>query len=199
MDMVEIGAKITKLREAHDATAASVAAAAGITRSYLSRLENGRQVPSLVILDAIAQHFRADLGYFFETNAKGHIAVDRAIDDPSETMATDGTFEYRALCTERVHKQTQPFMAYFRPHSTTKVAAHDAEYFRYVISGSLILHYAGEQYKLAAGDAIYYDAAKAHKLECDGDVVATALTVFVKAPIAAATQNGLPTMIEGHS
>jgi transcriptional regulator with XRE-family HTH domain len=180
--MAVVGAKIASLREAHGVSAADVAAAAGISRGYLSRLENGHQIPSLVILDAIVQQFGVGLGYLFEASSKSQVAVQKGIDKLDTQIPDEASFAYEALCTQRPHKLVDPFLATFRPNSRTKVAAHDAEYFRYVIDGRLVLHYADQQYEIQQGDSIYYDATEDHEFECLGEVAAKALTLYVKDP-----------------
>lgn len=194
--MAAVGAKIASLREAHGLSAADVAAAAGISRGYLSRLENGHQVPSLVILDAIAQRFGVGLGYLFEARSNCQVAVQKGIDKLDNQIPDEASFAYEALCTQRAHKLVDPFLATFRPESRTKVAAHDAEYFRYLIAGRLILHYADRRYDIQQGDSIYYDASEAHELECPGEVAAKAVTLYVKAPPF--SRNAQPTIVEGH-
>ena len=50
MDLIAMGSKLAELRRLHKVSASALAEAVGISRGYLSRVENGRQVPSLVIL-----------------------------------------------------------------------------------------------------------------------------------------------------
>jgi transcriptional regulator with XRE-family HTH domain len=197
VDLIAIGSKIVELRAMHGVSAESLAETVGISRGYLSRLENGRQVPSLVILDAIAQKFSIELGWFFGTSSTGQVAVHSAVNEAENEFPPKATFTYEALCTRRSHKRALPFLAFFRPGTRTRVAVHDAEYFRYVVAGCLVLHYDGERYELSAGDAIYYDATSPHELECVGASPAKVITLFVK-PSLFPVMNGQPMTIEGH-
>lgn len=168
-----------------------------ISRGYLSRVENGHQVPSIVLLDAIGQLLGVELDYFFSAGSDGHVVVHRNALDAAGKMPPKATFIYEALCKDRAHKLAQPFMAVFRPHTRTRVAVHDAEYFRYVIEGALVFHYQGERHEVCAGDAIYYDASAAHEIECVGDVPCKAVTLYIK-PSAFGPVGKPPTVIEGH-
>jgi transcriptional regulator with XRE-family HTH domain len=197
MDLIGIGARLAELRARHGVSARALADAVGISRGYLSRVENGRQVPSIVILDRIAQRFGIELGFFFETASTGEVAAQSAIDRIASEFPPQATFVYEALCTSRSHKLAHPFLALFRPGTRTQVAIHGAEYFRYVIAGRVKFHYDGERYPLGPGDAIYYDATVAHEIEGIGDEPARILTIFIKpAQHAAATR--APVVIEGH-
>ena len=197
MDLGDIGNRLARLRETHGVSASALARTMGISRSYLSRIEHGRQVPSLVTLDAIAQHLGVELEYFFNTNSNGRVVVHRNADESTGAVPDRATFSYEALCKERAHNLAQPFLAVFRPHSRTRVAAHDAEYFRYILQGQLVLHWDGRQHDLAPGDAIYYDASLPHEIECVSGMPAKAITIFTKPPATGPTP-GRGAQIEGH-
>ncbi len=157
----------------------------GISRGYLSRLENGRQIPSISVLDAVAESFDVELEYFFASGPTGRVVVDRNVGDAAGVIPKDATFAYEAICRQRNRKLIHPVMAIFAPHLRTSVASHNVEYFRYIIEGSLTLHYAGQSYAIDVGDTIYYDATIAHQVECTSDVPCKALTLFAKlAPLS---------------
>jgi len=197
VNLIAIGSKIAELRAQHRISASALAEAVGVSRGYLSRVENGRQVPSLVLLDAIAREFDAELGDFFDTRSTGQVAVHPAVDKITNEFPPKATFTYEALCTQRSHKRAPPFLAFFRPGTRTRVAVHDAEYFRYVIAGRVVLHYEGKRYALSPGDSIYYDASSAHEFECVGSVPARVITLFVKRSMVSAV-NGNKLTLEGH-
>jgi transcriptional regulator with XRE-family HTH domain len=177
-----IGAKLAKLRGSHGVSASALAEELGLSRGYLSRVENGRQVISIVILDRIAQRFGVDMEYFFSSAAGGNVVVQRGASGAAGEIHQGDTYTYTPLCAERRHRLTQPFMARFAPGTRTRVAAHDAEYFRYILDGEMALIVRGERYELRAGDSIYYDALETHEVECLGDQPCTALTIFAKRP-----------------
>lgn len=180
MDLGRIGRRLTELREAHGVSATALAEKIGISRGYLSRLENGHQIPSISVLDAVAVTFDVELEYFFATGPTGRVVVERNVDDAAGIIPKGATFAYEAICRQRRGKLIHPVMAIFAPRSMTSVANHDVEYFRYIIEGSLALHYSGHRYAIDAGDAIYYDATIAHRVECTSTVPCRALTFFAK-------------------
>jgi transcriptional regulator with XRE-family HTH domain len=198
MDLIGIGGRVAELRTRHGISGRALADALGISRGYLSRVENGRQVPSIVILDRIAQHFGVELGYFFEAASTGEVATQPSIDRFAADFPPQATFAYEALCTSRSHKLAHPFLALFRPATRTQVAIHVAEYFRYVISGRVVFHYDGGRYPLGPGDVIYYDATVAHEIETVGSEPAKVLTLFIKPAQQAAAATRAPVVIEGH-
>lgn len=185
MDLGRIGRRLTELREAHGVSATALAEKIGISRSYLSRLENGHQIPSISVLDAVAESFDVELEYFFTSGPRGRVVVDRNVGDAAGMIPKGATFAYEAICRQRGRKLIHPVMAIFAPHLRTSVASHNVEYFRYIIGGNLTLYYSGQSYAVGPGDAIYYDATIAHQIECTSDVPCRALTLFAKpAPLS---------------
>ena len=96
VDLIAMGSKLAELRRLHKVSASALAEAVGISRGYLSRVENGRQVPSLVIY-AIAQKFGVELDYFFGSSSLGQVAVHRAVSSVENSFPPKSTFTYE-LC-----------------------------------------------------------------------------------------------------
>lgn len=59
--LAEVGPRLKRVRERRDMTLAELAEATGISKSTLSRLENGQRKPSLELLLPIAQAHRVPL------------------------------------------------------------------------------------------------------------------------------------------
>ena len=59
--LAEVGPRLRQLRTQRDVTLAELAAATGISKSTLSRLESGQRKPSLELLLPIAQAHRIPL------------------------------------------------------------------------------------------------------------------------------------------
>ncbi len=70
---LEIGGKIRKLRTERKLTLRQVAEKIGIDYAHLSKIERG-QVPSLSLLEAIANFFEVDMAYF--VGKERHIPSD---------------------------------------------------------------------------------------------------------------------------
>ena len=57
----QVGPRLKRLRQQRDVTLTSLAASTGISKSTLSRLENGQRKPSLELLLPLAHAFRVPL------------------------------------------------------------------------------------------------------------------------------------------
>jgi transcriptional regulator with XRE-family HTH domain len=62
----QMGARIRRLRQAREMTQAELAKRAKLTRVYVTRLEAGRQDPSLSTLNALARALGVPVGELLE-------------------------------------------------------------------------------------------------------------------------------------
>lgn len=63
--MVDIGKKIREIREKKGETLRLTAESIDVSHAHLSKIENGKNTPSLEVLEKIARHFDVPIGYFF--------------------------------------------------------------------------------------------------------------------------------------
>ena len=61
--MEEIGKKIREIREKEGETLRLTAESIGISHAHLSKIENGKNTPSLEGLEKLAEHFGVPVGY----------------------------------------------------------------------------------------------------------------------------------------
>jgi transcriptional regulator with XRE-family HTH domain len=67
MPLVEkVASAVKRLREQRGLTQEELAARAGVTRSYLARLETGRHEPTLTMLERLAKALRVKPSRFLE-------------------------------------------------------------------------------------------------------------------------------------
>ncbi|MEE5181052.1 helix-turn-helix transcriptional regulator [Bacillus subtilis] len=68
MDDKIVGHVVKRLRIKNKKTVDEIARAIGISQSYLTRIENNTQIPSLKIVDKIANYFDVHRSYLFFDN-----------------------------------------------------------------------------------------------------------------------------------
>lgn len=61
----KIGKKIQKIRKDHHLTQEELAEKVGVSRAYMGYIEQGRNTPSLEVLEKIAKHLKTPLGELF--------------------------------------------------------------------------------------------------------------------------------------
>ncbi|PHS22939.1 MAG: hypothetical protein COA84_11865 [Robiginitomaculum sp.] len=73
-----LGEKLKNLRAVHDWTQPELAAKANIEQSYLSRLENGKGLPSAEVLDRLLGVFQLSPAEFLADDTHGQMAAQLA-------------------------------------------------------------------------------------------------------------------------
>ncbi len=87
--MPKIGARIRQLREQRGLSQGDIEQSAGLLRCYISRVENGRTVPSLETLERFAAALDVPLYRFFYTGEEPPPAPDLTPRETSEELARE--------------------------------------------------------------------------------------------------------------
>ncbi|WP_244817308.1 helix-turn-helix domain-containing protein [Caballeronia sp. Lep1P3] len=164
---VDLGRRVKQARIAHDLTLETASRLCGVSRSALSKIENGLMSPTFDVLQKIVRGLQIDLGALFGStsvpSASGRRALTRR--DQGQRHAYRG-YQMELLATELAHKAMLPFRIRISAHTLDAFddwGRHEGEEFLYVISGSVCLY--SELYApthLNAGDSIYFDSRTGH-------------------------------------
>lgn len=163
-----IGEKIRALRLKKRMGLVELGKHTGLSAALLSKLERGKLFPTLPTLLRVAMVFSVGLDFFFTDERKRRIvAVARAKDRvrlPEHPGTADVAYFFECLDYPAMEKKLNAFFAEFQelPAEKTKAHQHPGVEFLYLVSGTLHLKIASEEYELASGDSIYFDAAVQH-------------------------------------
>lgn len=183
-----IAEKLRTLRLRRGMGLAQLAEHTGLSQAMLSRLENGRLVPTLPTLTRIALVFNVGLDYFFTDPRKRHVvAVSRRKERrkfPSDPKSAAVPWHFESLDFRANERKLNGFLAHFHPLPEEKLTSHfhpGAELL-YVIEGELEMTIGVDKLRLAAGDAVYFDSLQKHAYRSVGRGRCTALVVTTGAP-----------------
>lgn len=155
-----VGERIRGLRTELGMTLAELSEKADISISYLSQVERDKTTPSLNSLSAIARALNVGLRYFFETDEEGAHVV-RACDEPDGSGPE--TFERVRLTVGEGDGKIEVYRVILQPYTPPQpLATHSGEEFGFVLVGELTVTLGDEQFELAVGDSIHYDAFQPH-------------------------------------
>lgn len=177
----EIGARLRELREVSDYTVEQLATELNISPEvYASYEENGKDVPISVIY-SVSQKFGVD----FAEIVTGHSALlttyhlirrggGKEVNRNPEYHFEDLAYRYR-------DKIMQPLLVTLEPDDTpAKLITHGGQEFNMVLEGTVILTLGDREFKMTAGDSIYFNPAIPHGQRCGGDIKARFLTVIAE-------------------
>ena len=183
-----IAEKLRMLRLRRSMGLAQLAEHSGFSAAMLSRLENGRLLPTLPTLTRIALVFNVGLDYFFTDPRKRHIvAVSRRAERksfPADPKSSPVPWHFETLDFRANDRKLNGFLAHFHPLPPDKVVPHyhQGVELLYLIEGKLEMKIGVETFQLSAGDSIYFDSVQKHTYRSLEKTPCTAIVVTAGAP-----------------
>ncbi|MEM5342897.1 helix-turn-helix domain-containing protein [Paraburkholderia azotifigens] len=163
----ELGKRVKAARMHLDYTLEAASRACGVSRSTLSKVENGVMSPTFDVLQKIVHGLKIDLGELFGSATRPRANGRRAVTRKGEGKPhSAGCYRMELLATELAKKSMYPFRIRITAHSLdefTEWGRHEGEEFLFVLSGSVCLY--SELYAptdLQEGDSIYFDSRTGH-------------------------------------
>ena len=172
-----LGLKLRMLRRQRRLALTQVAAATGISSSFLSLVENGKNDLTVARLIKLVSYYGVAVSDLLPDEVEQPAEIlrrehQRHIPSRSEKMDL-------YLMTHEGNRAMTPVMATYEVGGGThEFLSYDSEQWDHVLEGTLAVMFEGEEtIVLNAGDSAYYSAKRPHKYKNIGDVPARALHV----------------------
>jgi transcriptional regulator with XRE-family HTH domain len=164
-----IGPRLRQVREQRRLTLTEAASRTGISKSTLSRLENGQRRPSLELLLPLAQAYRVPVDHLVGAPEFGdpRIRLKPRQVNGRTVLPLTGPGGIQAWKIVIPASQTTP-----QPRT------HDGFEWLYVLSGLMRLVLGMEDFVLRAGEAAQFDTQMPHWFGATGDGPAEVLSIF---------------------
>lgn len=184
-----IADKLRTLRLRRSMGLAQLAEHTGFSPAMLSRLENGRLIPTLPTLVRVALVFNVGLDYFFTDPRKRHVvAVSRHGERkvfPSDPKSSRVPWHFETLDFRANERKLNGYLAHFHPFAAEKLTGHfhPGVEFLYLIEGELEMTIGMDTFRLSPGDSMYFDSLQKHTYRsldskpCTAIVVTTASSI----------------------
>jgi len=168
----QIGKNIKALRLARKLTLEAMAARAGLTKGYLSKVENSKKSPPVSTLIVIAKALGVNLSQIFgEENTAVRCSVVRKAE--RQFMAKAGVtfgYSYETLAHKYPNKKMEPSILTIPADSEKSlIFQHEGEEMVLVLEGTMRFIHGDEAYLLEPGDCVYYDSSIPHYALPAGD------------------------------
>jgi transcriptional regulator with XRE-family HTH domain len=175
-----LASRIAFLRRQHGMTLDQLADTAGLTKSYVSKVERGLSVPSISTALKIAGAFDLSVGQLLgETQYDDAISLVRRAERPSFMRGGSASgYDYEMLAPGKRFKTMEPFI--MRPplkFQDDRRFEHGGQEIIFVLSGAIELNFGDHSYKLNSGDCVYFDSHIPHRSRSLNGKVAHALVV----------------------
>jgi transcriptional regulator with XRE-family HTH domain len=167
-----IGHAIKRMRRDQHMTLDQLAARAGVSKSYLSKIENRLSVPPIGTLSRIAQAFACDIGHFLrpaESASEDAVSMVRAGErQPAVRGGTAFGYDYSSLAHKKRNKQMEPFVFTFPADiDVDTFFEHEGEEFIFMLRGRAEFETRRdgriERWLLSEGDSLYIDSRVPHR------------------------------------
>jgi transcriptional regulator with XRE-family HTH domain len=165
-----VGPRLRKVREQRGLTLSEMAERTGISKSTLSRLENGQRKPSLELLLPLAQVYRVPLDDLVGAPDVG---------DPRIRLKARQVNGRTVLPLTRHPDGIQAWKIIIpASQSTPKLRSHDGFEWLYVLTGRMRLIQGEQDLVLDAGEVAEFDTQTPHWFGSTGDEPAEVLSIF---------------------
>jgi len=178
--------KLKKIRLSKQLTLDKLATLSGLTKGYLSQIENSTQPPPIYTLSRIARALQIDIAELFareeEPAPYKKITISRHDEQkPMNKVGTKYGYIYEDLASQKKGKNMEPFIVtvgFDRKVDIKKDFRHEGEEFLLILKGKMEFYYDGETLILDEGDSVYFDSDVPHSGRSLGDEKVKALIVI---------------------
>ncbi|GHE24028.1 helix-turn-helix domain-containing protein [Streptomyces capillispiralis] len=162
--------RVRQLRKERLMTLEALAERSGVTKSYLSKVERGRSVPSIAVCASLAKALDVPLDNLFaDAEELAEVTVTRAGERQALTSDEEPGTRYEGIALQAGTKSMTPFMLY-PPLDADHVPFrdHPGEEFVFVHEGQVELILPSHSITLDPGDCAYFKATTPHKVRSLG-------------------------------
>ncbi len=166
MDEKQIARNIKKIRQNKKMSLERLAQLSGLTKGYVSKIENSDKAPPFSTLGKIANALDTDINLLLagESEAPEDLNLCIVRRNEKKEVVSRGTlygYRYESLAHKKIGKNMEPFIILPAFHEKA-VFSHDGEEFMFVLEGTHEFIYDGKKYVLHKGDSIYFDSIVPH-------------------------------------
>jgi transcriptional regulator with XRE-family HTH domain len=183
LDERTIVTNIKELRVSSKTTLERLAKITGLTKGYLSRIENSTKAPPISTLAKISKALGVDITQFFAEKTAPREARDISIIKRNETLEVGRKgapygYIYEALAYRMPGKNMEPYAITVNDEASSVGFRHEGEEFIHMLEGKLEFIYDGKKYLLEKGDSAYFDSGKMHTGKSVGEKKARFLCII---------------------
>ena len=168
----QIGKNIRALRLSQELTIKALAERAGITKGYLSKVENSDKAPPVSTLLLIAKALRVTMAQLLGEESPP-VRCSLVKKSERKLMARNGAvfgYSYETLAHNYLNKKMEPYILTIPAgYGKSAVFQHEGEEMLLVVEGTMRFSHGGEVYIVEKGDCVYFDSIVPHYGVAAGD------------------------------
>ena len=164
IDERQVPLRIRKLRLERSLTQQQLADAAGVTKGYISRIENSASAPPVGTLIALAQALGVDFNAFFEAaDQEAVFKVTKSDERPLVARDSMAPFQYEHLALAFPNRAFEPYVMKVGTRSErSQPNQHAGQEMLFVLKGMIEFNIDGQTRVLKEGDCVFFNSGFKH-------------------------------------
>jgi len=183
-DISYVGKRIKEIRLSKEFKLVEVAVNAGISKGLLSRVENGRTIPSLPVLLEIISALGEKPGSFFESidyssSSPFYKLIRRNDYQPIEKEDSVG-FNYYSIVSRSFSDVTfTAVLLELEPNASREMVTTDGMEFIYLVAGNIDYQLGSATISMKEGDSLFFDGRVPHLKINKSEQTARILVIYL--------------------
>lgn len=154
-----------------------------ISKSLLSKIENGQTNSAIATLAKIADALEVKLSWLLEDDSEHDLVLLRKSERQYKEGAKHIGYSYELLANRSPYTGVEPTIVHVPPiHENTRVEGytHAHDEFIYILEGTIKLKYKGNEHVLDQGDTAFFNGRNSHIFIPVDEAGAKVLTIFIE-------------------
>ncbi|WP_269144270.1 helix-turn-helix domain-containing protein [Cerasibacillus terrae] len=168
-------------RHRNKKTQQEIADQCGISKSMLSKIENGQSAAAVATLSKISDALSIPLSWILDNESETDLVLQPKAKRQYKVGHEDMGYSYELLAKSRF-SSVEPAIVHVTPKDVNlrnEPYTHTEDEFIYILEGSIYLMYDNEKHYLEKGDTAYFKGTKPHLFVPVDNCGAKILTIFI--------------------
>ncbi len=183
IDLQNIGKKVKQIRLRNKKTQQQIADECGISKSLLSKIENGQTASAIATLSKISDALGVQLSWVLDDETEQDLVLQKKSNRQSKVGDENMGYSYELLANRSKYSGVEPTIVHVTPKNINlrqeKTYTHSQDEFIYILEGAIYLLYDGKKHFMEKGDSAYFQGSKPHLFVPVSDEEAQVLTCFI--------------------
>ncbi|WP_077297071.1 helix-turn-helix domain-containing protein [Virgibacillus pantothenticus] len=182
INLNNIGAKIKQMRLRAKKTQQQVADECGISKSLLSKIENGQTASAIATLSKISEALKVPLSWLLDDHEDRDLVLLPRNKRQFKVGDDNMGYSYELLANRSQFTGVEPTIVHVTPRDMNvreESYTHSQDEFIYVLEGAIHLRYEGKKHYMEQGDSAYFKGDKPHLFIPVNNEPARVLTIFI--------------------
>lgn len=167
-------------------TQQQIADQCGISKSLLSKIENGQTSSAVATLSKISETLEVPLSWVLDDQAEQDLVLQRKSNRQSRVGDENMGYSYELLANRSHYTGIEPTIVHVTPKDMNvrkESYTHSQDEFIYILEGSIYLLYDDAKHYMEKGDSAYFKGEKPHLFIPSGNEETHVLTIFIDKPL----------------